>query len=98
MNHFAILFWARWQSEHLVMLQKRWKRHFMAREFRVADVVLVLYENLPKNQWALGRVIDTCRGFKDLISKIKLRAKASEIHRPIAKLCLITSEKDALGR
>ena len=45
----------------------------------------------------MGRIIDTCRGFNGLISKVKLRVKASEILRPIAKLCLITSEEDALG-
>ena len=98
MNHLANVFWARWRSEYLVMLQKRQKWHFKTREFQVGDVVLVLDENFPRNQWALGRIIDIFRGSKGLFRKVKLRTKASEIIRPITKLCLITSEEDALGR
>ena len=60
--------------------------------------MLVQDENLQRNQWALGRIIDTFRGSKGLIRKVKLRTKASEIIWPITKLCLITSEEDALGR
>jgi len=95
-NHLANVFWARWRSEYLTLLQKRQKWHFKTRDFLVGDVVLVLDENLPRNQWALGRIIDTFQGSKGLVRRVKLRTKTSEIIRPITKLCLITSEDIAL--
>ena len=97
-NHVANVFWARWRSEYVVMLQKRQKWHFKTREFRIYDVVLVLDNNFSLKQWALSRIIDTFWDFKGLINKVKVRTKASAIIRPFTKLCLITSEKDAFGR
>ena len=98
MNHLANVFWTRWRSEYVVMLQKRQKWHFKTREFRISDVMLVLAENFSIIQWALSRIIDTFWDFKGLINKVKVRTKASAIIRPFTKLCLITSENDAFGR
>ena len=61
-NHLANVFWTRFRSEYLMLLQNRQKWHSLCRNRRVGDVVLVVDENLPRNQWALGRVIEIFPG------------------------------------
>ena len=75
------------------MLQKR--QHFETREFRLGNGVLVPDANFPRNQWALGKVVNTFRDSKGLIRKVKLQTKASETIQTITKLCLL--QRNAMG-
>ena len=49
-------FWTRWRKEYLSILQERRKWASPKRNFRVDDVVLRKEDNIPRNQWPLGRV------------------------------------------
>ena len=77
-NYLANVFWTRFRSEYLTLLQK-W--HFSCRNLRVEDVVLVVDENLPRNQWALGRVIEIFPDSHGLTRKVKLRTRTSAMIR-----------------
>ncbi|XP_065370748.1 uncharacterized protein LOC135962783 [Calliphora vicina] len=46
----------RWKDEYLNNLQKRNKWKFMQRDMKVGDMVVIREDNLPTNEWRLGRV------------------------------------------
>ncbi len=56
-QYMANLFWRRWLKEYLPSLQQRQKWSIPQRNFVVNDMVLVLDESRPRNNWPLGRVI-----------------------------------------
>ena len=57
-QYMANLFWRRWLKEYLPSLQQRQKWSIPKRNFVVNDIVLVLDESRPRNNWPLGRVIE----------------------------------------
>ena len=91
-NYLANVFWSRWRSDYLTLLQKRLKWHTKYRNFTIGDIVMVVDEHLPRNQWNLGSVIETYPDTRGLVRKVKLRIKSLEIIRPITKICLLTPE------
>ena len=91
-NYLTNVFWSRWRSDYLTLLQKRQKWHTKGRNFTIRDIVMAVDEYLPRNQWGLGRVIETYPDTRGLVRNVKLRTKFSEIMRPITKICLLTPE------
>ena len=53
------------------------------------DVVLVIDDCLSRNNWCLGRVLETFRDKKGLVRSVKIKTKSNILERPIAKLCLL---------
>lgn len=49
-------FWIRWRKEFLNTLHTRRKNASSKRNMTVGDIVLIKDENLPRNQWRLGRI------------------------------------------
>lgn len=84
-------FWYRWRREYLQCLQSRSKWQKPSRNLTVGDVVLVTDDNLPRNQWKLGRVLETVVDDDGLVRKVKLRVNNSSgyLERPIHKLVMI---------
>ena len=100
-QHLANEFWFRWKQEYLQNLQIRpkWKRP--QRNIQVGDLVLIK-EDLPRNQWRLARVIDTAEdkdhfvrkatlevGTRELDSKGRRSSSKTILERPIQKLVLL---------
>ena len=89
-------FWSRWKREYLANIATRQKWHTPRRNLKVNDVVIVKEEFLPRNQWHIGRVIETTADNDGLVRRVKvslgkqdLSSKPSIIERPIQKLVLL---------
>ena len=96
-QHLTNEFWVRWKKEYLQCLQVRQKWNGKAPNFQVNDIVLVKDENLPRNQWPLGRVVKTFPNEKDgLVRHVQLyiSTSKSELQRPIHKLVLLVGSHD----
>lgn len=89
-QYLADLFWRRWIREYLPTLQQRRKWNEPTRNIRAGDIVLIV-EDLPRNQWTMGRVVETYPGDDNLVSTAKVKTKSSTLVRPIHKLCLLES-------
>lgn len=71
------------------------------RNLKVNDVVIVKEDILPRNQWQLGRVVETFMDSDGLVRRVKIRVgeqksgkhqfsfKPSVLERPIQKLVLL---------
>jgi hypothetical protein len=87
-QYLTDVFWKRWRQEYISQLQQRQKWIRPSRNFVVNDIVLISQQNLPRNQWPLGRVTSvTEKDGKVRVARIK--TIDSEIERPINKLVLI---------
>jgi hypothetical protein len=97
-QYLANEFWNRWRKEYLQTLQISTKWSSPRRNFHVGDIVLIMDDNLPRNQWRLGRV--TVANVQDdgLVRSVKLTVgdrtldnlgRQNGMERPIHKLVLL---------
>ncbi|XP_049419820.1 uncharacterized protein LOC125880984 [Epinephelus fuscoguttatus] len=94
-------FWSRWKKEYLLNLSLRQKWHARRRNIKVNDIVIIKEDTVPRNQWHLGRVVETTEGPDSLVRRVKVQvgerkaatkdcpSKPSIIERPIQKLVLL---------
>lgn len=95
-------FWSRWKKEYLQNVSLRQKWHIPRRNLKVNDIVIIKEDMLPRNQWQLGRVVETTEGTDGLVRRVKVQvgdrkstkkqdytSKPSIIERPIQKLVLL---------
>ncbi|XP_030597267.1 uncharacterized protein LOC115788399 isoform X1 [Archocentrus centrarchus] len=95
-------FWSRWKREYLLNISTRQKWHIPQRNLKVNDIVIIKDDNLPRNQWQLGRVVEAAQGSDGLVRRVKVQVgerksqekqnapiKPSVIERPVQKLVLL---------
>ena len=95
-QYLSDLFWRRWKKEYLPILQLRAKWSEPQRVHKVGDLVLLMDQNLPRNQWSVGRIVKVhpdvdgyVRSAEVRMSRPCLKTKASVLARPITKLVLL---------
>ena len=62
---------------------------------KVNDIVLIKDENVPRNQWSLGKVVDTQPDNQKVVRSVTLRTHGSELKRPVTKLVLLVAADDS---
>lgn len=95
-------FWGRWKKEYLLNISTRQKWHLPQRNLRANDIVIIKDDNLPRNHWQLGRVVETVQDSDGLVRRVKVQvgerksqrkqdppSKPSVIERPVQKLVLL---------
>ena len=97
-QYLANLFWKRWVKEYLPILQKRqkWtqKRQKWTKlnpNFTVGDVVIIVNDNLPRNAWHMGIILETRNDKRGVVRSAKIKTATSVFDGPITKLCLISA-------
>ena len=87
-------FWKRWNVEYLTSLQTRTKWQQRQEPIKINDIVIVRDNNLPPNQWLLGKVIAIHPGSDGIIRVVTLKTQFGEMKRPITKLCILPVDHD----
>jgi hypothetical protein len=104
-QYLSDLFWSRWRKEYLPLLQSRQKWRRDSTPLNVGDLVLLVDQLLPRNQWAMGRIVEVIRdrrgnvrSAKVLVAKMKGIDKLKTcnvdrvvVERPVVKLILLKS-------
>ena len=93
-QYLADIFSKRWTKEYLPLLQSRQKWLHPRRNLAVEDVVLVAVENLHRNSWPLGKVVEMFPNSKGLVRRATVKVKSGILERPVDKLCLIVESED----
>ena len=101
-QYLTNIFWQRWRSEYLAVLQPRQKWTSTSRNMRVDDIVIINDESIGRNEWPLARVsqvypssdgrvrkVQLALADKAINSKEKRVNKISYLNRPIHKLILL---------
>ena len=95
-------FWQQWKKEFVLLLQKRPKWQKAQRNVKIGNVVLLREDDLPRNRWKLGRVVEVISSIDDHVRRVKLiigdsylskdGKRYKDLHileRPIHKLVII---------
>ncbi|XP_060808849.1 uncharacterized protein LOC132903787 [Amyelois transitella] len=87
-QRLADLTWKRWVKEYLPTLTRRdkWYRD-NDRPLIVGDLVVIADDQLPRNQWPLGRVDQVFPGKDGLIRVAQVKTRHGLYIRPVTKLC-----------
>ncbi|XP_043199980.1 uncharacterized protein LOC122369359 [Amphibalanus amphitrite] len=91
-QYLADIFWKRWVSEYLPLLQHRQKWMKTERNLSVGDLVLVVDLSLPRLQWPLGRVAEVFPDASGHVRTVIVKTARSVLKRPINKLVLVQEE------
>ncbi|XP_036346483.1 uncharacterized protein LOC118755767 [Rhagoletis pomonella] len=82
-------FSTRWKTEYLQELHKRHKWKGKEPNIAVEDLVVIKEDNLPPNDWRLGRIVKLYPGPDQNVRVADIRTQKGIITRNIAKLCLL---------
>lgn len=72
-QYLADIFWHRWRREYLPSLLQRQKWFTHKRIHKIGDLVLVIDENLPRNLWCLGRIVDVDVNDRGHLRSVKVK-------------------------
>ena len=100
-------FWNRWRKEVIQTLQSRQKWSRSCPNINIGDIVLIVDDNLPRNEWQLGRVSATVQSSDGRVRAVKLAIADSHLdalgkqmrptrhlERPIQKLVLLLKSEE----
>lgn len=101
----AEVFWQRWRAEYLPLLIQRQKWVKPRRSHKIGDIVLVVDQKLPRNNWCVGRIISLKVSNDGLVRSVNVRvAKYIEdknfkigstiLERPVNKIVLLQAEDE----
>ncbi|XP_075163389.1 uncharacterized protein LOC142236024 [Haematobia irritans] len=79
----------RWKNYYLKSMQKRYKWKTPSCNLKIDDLVVILDDLLPPNEWRLGRIINTYPGSDQNVRIADVRTATGFVNRPITKLCYL---------
>lgn len=88
-QYLADIFWKRWLAEYLPALQERQKWLVPKRNLQKGDLVMILYENTPRQQWPLGLIVHTHPGSDGYVRSVSVKTQSGIYDRPVDKICLL---------
>ena len=88
----ASTFWKRWRSEYLSLLQERHKWLHRTKNFEPGNLVLVVDENVHRNQWPLARITEVLPDSDGLVREVLVRTSRGILRRDVRKLCLLEGD------
>ncbi|GBP55040.1 hypothetical protein EVAR_46336_1 [Eumeta japonica] len=81
--------WQRWFREYLPLLQRRHSSQQKGTLPEVDDMVLIVDENLPRNTWPRGRVLEIYPGKDGVVRVVELQTAAGRLKRPVKKIVVL---------
>ncbi|XP_041675720.1 uncharacterized protein LOC121530548 [Drosophila eugracilis] len=91
-------FSSRWKEDYLKELHKRNKWLSPSRNLEVDDMVVIRDDNLPSNDWRLGRIVAAIPGADARVRVVDILTSRGTIQRPIHKLVLLPMEAKATAK
>ncbi|XP_037940331.1 uncharacterized protein LOC119673165 [Teleopsis dalmanni] len=88
-SHIQQVFWKRWSTEYLTLLQERTKWRSSTPNMSLGAIVLLKDDNLPPLRWLLGRVIEIIPGPDGVVRVVVVRTKNGVFRRAVTKLCIL---------
>ncbi|XP_017461838.1 PREDICTED: uncharacterized protein LOC108355172 [Rhagoletis zephyria] len=87
-------FWRAWSKSYLLELQQRNKWAQPQPNVEPGQLVVVHEDNVPPQQWVLGRVTKTTTGADGKVRVADVTTKSGVIRRPIHKLAVLPMPND----
>jgi hypothetical protein len=87
-------FWKRWTKEYLPTLTRRTKWYDPVKSIQKGDVVILVDDQLPRNSWPLGRIVEVFPGRDGVIRVVEVKTTKGTYRRPTAKVCVLDVHRD----
>lgn len=84
-------FWRRWKKDYLLTQGVRKKWQVPSQQDLLNRLVLIHEDNVARNHWVLGRIIETIPSKDGLIRTAIIKTATSTLRRPIQRLALLES-------
>ena len=96
-QYLANIFWSRWRKEFLSSLQTRQKWRQPTRNIEVGDIVLIKESGSNRNNWPLGRIVQTHPGEDGLVRTVQVKTNGNKepLTRSVAKIVLLVENDGA---
>ncbi|XP_030759609.1 uncharacterized protein LOC115885007 [Sitophilus oryzae] len=82
-------FWTRWIKEYIPTLTKRTKWFQENKNLKIGDLVILMDDKFPKNNWPLGRVEKVYPGHDGKVRVADIKTKTGTYCRPLTKICIV---------
>jgi hypothetical protein len=82
-------FWRRWRDDYLLRQSVRKKWTDPTDNEILNRIVIIRDDNLSRNEWKMGRVIETQKGRDGLVRTAVLKTSTGTLRRPIQRLSLL---------
>lgn len=82
-------FWEIWVRDYLPILTRRTKWFHPVRPIDVGDIVVVVDNTAPRNQWPKGRVIKVVRAQDGQVRRATVQTQAGVFERPASKIAVL---------
>ncbi|KAI7794630.1 hypothetical protein IRJ41_016937, partial [Triplophysa rosa] len=79
-QYLAEQFWNRWRKEYLANIISRQKWGASKRNLESGDIVMIKDDNLPRNEWRIGKVEEVVSGIDGLVRRAKIRLGDSKLN------------------
>jgi hypothetical protein len=86
-QYLSDLFWQRWKTEYLHLLQERQKWSKSRRNLEIGDVVLVM--DNTRNAWTMAKVLEVMKDKNGSVRIVQVKTPTGVLMRPIHKLSLV---------
>ena len=93
-QYLSNVFWSRWRKEYVQNLQQRVKWNRPRRNFEKGDLVLIVDDRAPRNDWNMARVVDVHPDSNAQVRSVKVTTATTTLDRPIDKLVLILENEE----
>ena len=88
------VFWSRWRKQYVQNLQQRVKGNHPRRNFEKGDLVLIVDDRAPRNDWNMARVVDKHPDSNGQVRSVRVTTATMTLDRPIDKLMLILENEE----
>lgn len=86
---FANHFWRRWIREYGPNLVRRSKWFEKIKPPSVGDIVIIVDDNLPRNNWPKGIITETIAAKDGQVRRVKVKTSTSLFERPVTKIAVL---------
>lgn len=90
----ADMFWQRWIKEYLPTLTRRTKWLERKKPIQVDDIVIVVDDQAPRNQWEKGRIINVFPGKDGQVRAVDVKTSKGMYRRPAVKIAVLDVKRD----
>ena len=81
-------FWKRWHNDYLLEQSTRKKWRTPTRDDLMGKIVLIKDDNLSRNVWVIGRIVDILPSKDGLVRNVMVKTSTSLLRRAVQKLAL----------
>lgn len=93
-QQLADIFWQRWVKEYLPTLTRRSKWFEWRKPIQVDDIVIIVDDQAPRNQWDMGRIINVIPGADGQMRSVDVKTAKGSYRRAAVKIAVLDIKSD----